>query len=232
MVSISFFFETVVESFVKKTKIAIVIVFSFVKIEIFRNKYDFRYLNKFVKISLLYDKIRNFVVLFDLSFDFVNFVIFKMTKYESVKFVTIIVNRFNVSVLTISKIFLIFRKKFSRSFIKIFNKQKIFVFAFVRFVRRVQIKSSISNFFEIVIFFDRFAKFATFSNFSSRFFTDLFSKIATFFDFSFFCVDFANSSIVVFRKIFKKFFAFLSIYQLIYKKNVKHFSNFWKSPAR
>ena len=97
----------------------------------------FSYLNKFAKISLTCDKSRDFVALFNSFLDFVNFGISKTTKYDFVDFVTIIVNRFSIFVLTIFKIFRIFGNFFSRSFVKIFDKQKTFVFVFVRFVRRV-----------------------------------------------------------------------------------------------
>ena len=69
-----------------------------------------------------------------------------------------------------------------------------------------------------------------FFNSLSRFPVDLFFEIATFFSFSsnfffllrfrvvfaifFLCVDFANSSIIVFRKFFKRNFAFFSNFQL------------------
>ena len=90
-----------------------------------------------MKISLTCDKIRDFVILFNLFLNSVNSVIFKTTKYDFVEFVTIIANRLSVSALTIFKTFRIFRKKISRSFVKILDKQKILTFVSVRFVRHV-----------------------------------------------------------------------------------------------
>ena len=99
-----------------------------------RNKI-FWYLNKFAKISLIYDKIRDFVVLFNSFFAFVSFVIFEKTKYNLAEFIMIIVNYFNAFALTIFKIFRIFGKKISRSFVKSLDKQKNLAFAFVRVAR-------------------------------------------------------------------------------------------------
>ena len=196
------------------------------KLRFFARNKSFLYFDKFAKVSLVCDKNRDFVALFDSFFDFVNSVISIITKYDFAKSVTINVNRFSVSALTIFKIFRIFRKKISPSSVKTLDKQKIFAFAFVRFVRFVRIESSISNLSEIAIFFDRFFEFATFSNFSSRFFVDLFFEMAMFFDFSFatffdllFFFDSLSSD---FREFFslRRFcefvdYRFLKIFQLI-----------------
>ena len=112
---------------------------------------------------------------------------------------TIIVNRFNAFDLTIFKIFRIFRKKFSRSFVKFLDKQKIFASVSVRSIRCAQIESSISNFFKIAIFYNSF----------SRFSADLFFEIPTFFYFSsnfFLCASISNN----FRDYFlRRFYEFV-----------------------
>ena len=159
---------------------------------------------------------------------------------------TIIVNRCNAFVLTTFKIFRTFRKKISRSFVKILDKQKIFALISVSSVRRTQFESSILNFFEIVIFFDRFFEFATSSNFSSCFFVDLFFKIATFFNFSFFFNLFSNDfRDFLFLRRFREFvnYRFSNIFQEKFrvffnssinfrKKNVRHSSNLGKIRTR
>ena len=141
--------------------------------------------------------------------------------------------------MSILKIFRTFRKKNSRLFVKTFDKQKIFASVSVRIVHFARIESWIS------IFFDRFFEFATFSNFSSRFFVDMFFEIATFSDFSFaaffdflflfdsFLNDFRDfffshrSRDFRLSKTFQKRFQVSFNFSINLKKeNMRHFSNF------
>ena len=170
---------------------------------------NFRYLNKFAKISLICDKLRNFVAVFNSFLNFVNFVIFKITKYDFVEFIMIIVNRFNAFALTIFKNFRIFRKKFRvRSSNLLTNRKFSFLFLCVLIVMfksnyrfRIFLKS---RFFYILcricllICFLKSRRFLIFRRFL------VFRPISFFFvsfsnDFrDFFYVDFTNSSIFVF----------------------------------
>ena len=119
----------------KKRKLLSFLFFLLAKLKFFVNNKVYRYLNKFAKVSLTYDKIRDFVALFNSFFDFVNFIIFEKTKYNFLEFMTIILNRFNAFVLTMFKIFRIFEKKFrvcSSRFLT--NKRFSFLFLSILFV--------------------------------------------------------------------------------------------------
>ena len=131
--------------FEKKIKIVAVAVFlSWKEKFLTRNKIS-RYLNSFASVLLICDKIRRFV----LSNSSVSLAISFVEKYDFANSVTIIVNRFSVSM-----------SMFLRLSIK--SKKRNSVFAFVEF--------SISDLFDVVFFS---TLFDVVSAFSTRFFVSL-----------------------------------------------------------
>ena len=89
-----------------------------------------------------------------------------------------------------SKFFEFFEKTFSRLSVKILNKQKIFVFVFVRSIRHVLIESSISTFLKIVIFLIDFLNSRRFRIFRRVFLLICFLKWRRFLIFRFFLTRF------------------------------------------
>ena len=137
----------------KKIKIVVVVVFSVVRMKIFHKNKISRYFDNFVKISLTCVKVRR-SALFDSSMiSAISFV----EKYDFANSVTIIVNRFSVS-MSVSLRFFIKRKKRNSTF------------DFVRFlISRLVDVVFFSTFFNVVFFSTSSTLFDALSDSSTSF---------------------------------------------------------------
>ena len=210
----SFFSKIFVEFVKKKIKIVFVVavtVFSVVRVKVFFSKNKiFQRFDNFVKISLTCVKIRRFR-LFNSS---MNSTISFVEKYNFVNIVTIIVNRFNVSMFVSMFVFF-------RFFVK--RKKRNSIFDFVKF--------SISKLYDVVFFSISSTHFvlSVFSIFLNVvFFFRFFVSSSNNYRDSFFVFRFRFFSKVLQKKSHVSFHFSINLK----KKNVKYFSNFWKTQIR
>ena len=184
-----------------------------------KNK-TFQYFDSFVKISLICVKIRRFA-LFNSSM--ISAILF-VKKYNFVNTVTIIANRFNVSMFVFFRLFIKSKKKILLSLSWNSSSQNHLMSFFFRFFLMSFFFSTLFD----VVFFSTF--------FDVVFFSTFLSALSASFDrfFVSFSSDYRDSLFVrrsrFLSRIFqKKSHVWFHFSINLREKNVKYFSNFWKT---